>query len=174
MSLSDRRTFLIRLGALAVVAPVAACGFTPAYAPGAAATVLRGNVLPDDPPNRLAYDFIGRIETRFGPPTDPKFRLAYQISTRKVELAVTTEGSILRYNIVGEVSYSLIDIATGATLFTGKANSFTSAAATEATIAAQSAEEDANQRLMQILADQVASRLVASAQTFLPKAPGGA
>ncbi|MCF1710579.1 LPS assembly lipoprotein LptE [Tabrizicola sp. J26] len=166
MSSCDRRSLLIRLGALAAALPVTACGFTPAYAPGAAANSLRNSVVPDNPPNRLAYSFIGQIEARLGPATSPRYRLSYRISTRKIELAVTTEGSILRYNIVGEVNYSLIDLKTGATLFTGRANSFTASAATQATIAAQSAEQDANERLMIILADQVVAHLTAAASSF--------
>jgi LPS-assembly lipoprotein len=168
MSWSDRRSILGLLAAL----PLAACGFTPAYSPGGAATQLRNAILVDDPPDRLAYEFVGRLEERFGPPLEPAYRLAYQITTQKVELAVTTEGSILRYNVTGTVAFTLTDRTTGAVLTQGQATSFAAAAATEATIAAQAAEQDANSRLMIILADQVVTRLTAEAGRFLPPADG--
>ena len=67
MSSCDRRSLLIRLGALAATLPVTACGFTPAYAPGAAANTLRNSVVPDDPANRMGYYFIRQIQSRLGP-----------------------------------------------------------------------------------------------------------
>ena len=162
MSSSDRRSFL---GLIAAV-PLAACGFTPAYAPGAAASTLRGRVLADAPTDRNGFGFVARIEDRLGHPEVAAYRLAYKITTQRVDLAVTTEGSILRYNILGQVAFSLTDAASGAVLKQGRTESFTGSAATRATIAAQSAEDDAYQRLMQILADQVATQLIATAPTW--------
>jgi LPS-assembly lipoprotein len=164
MSSSDRRRFL----ALILGLPLAGCGFTPSYGPGASASALLGRVRADDPSNRDAFAFVARIEERLGLPQADAWRLSYRISTRRIDLAITTEGSILRYNIVGTVSWSLIDPATGATLVSGKAESFTGSAATTSIIAARTAEDNARGRLMIILADQIIAKLEASA---LPGAP---
>ncbi len=102
---------------------------------------------------------------------DPDFRLTYAISTRRVDLAVDTSGSILRYNLIGTVTWQLRDAATGKVLAEGREQNFAGSAATEATIPAQAAEDDARQRLMVILADQVVTKLVATAPSFL-SAPG--
>jgi LPS-assembly lipoprotein len=103
MSSSDRRRFL----ALILGLPLAGCGFTPSYGPGASASALLGRVRADDPSNRDAFAFVARIEERLGLPQADAWRLSYRISTRRIDLAITTEGSILRYNIVGTVSWSL-------------------------------------------------------------------
>ena len=164
MSSSDRRQFLTLLLGL----PLVGCGFTPAYAPGAPATALRGRVEADAPVNRDGFTFVARIEDRLGRPDAPRYRLSYAISTQRADLAVTTAGSILRYEISGQVTWSLIAIGSGAVVTGGTAQSFTGSAATRATIAAQAAEDDARQRLMQILADQVATRLIAEAGKLPP------
>jgi LPS-assembly lipoprotein len=169
MSLSDRRQFLSLMAAL----PLMGCGFSPEFAPGAPATALKGQVLADVPADRLGFLFVSRIEERLGPPEAPAFLLSFQISTQRVDLAVTTEGSILRYNIVGQVAYTVRDARTGAVLTKGTAQSFTASAATQATIAAQSAEDDANKRLMLILGDQVVTRLIATAADWVPAAALG-
>lgn len=162
MSSSDRRTFL---GFLAG-APLAACGFAPAYGPGGPATPLRGRIEADAPVTRDGFTFVSGIEARFGRADAPAYRLSYQITTQRLDLAITPEGSILRYNFIGTVAFQVIDTATGATLFAGSADSFTASAATRSTIAAASSETDAADRLMRILADQVATKLIASAATW--------
>jgi LPS-assembly lipoprotein len=48
-------------------------------------------------------------------------------------------------------------------VLSGREQNFTGQSATEATIQAQAAEDDARQRLMVILADQIVTRLVAGA-----------
>ena len=167
MSSSDRRQFLALLLAL----PLVGCGFTPAYAPGGAAGTLRGRVQADAPASRDSFTFVARIEDRLGRPDAPAYRLSYQITTQRIDLAVTTSGAILRYNITGTAIWTLSDIGTGATLASGVAESFTGSAATRATIAAQSAEDDARLRLMQILADQVVTKLIAGAAGWTQAAP---
>ena len=116
----------------------------------------------DDPANRDGFAFVARIEDRLGVPQADALRLSYQIRTQRVNLAITTEGSILRYNIVGSVTWTLSDPVTGATLVSGTANSFTGSAATTSIIAARTAEDNARGRLMVILADQVVTKLEAS------------
>ncbi|PZQ95430.1 MAG: hypothetical protein DI533_19115 [Cereibacter sphaeroides] len=167
MSSSDRRQFL----SLLLTLPLVGCGFAPAYGPGAPAKALLGKVQADEPGTRDAFSFVARIEERFGRPQEPTFRLSYQISIQRVDLAVTTAGSILRYEMVGNVNWQLIDIATGKVITTGTAQSFTGSAATETTTAAQAAEDDSRLRLMRILADQVASKLVATATNAPPSTP---
>jgi LPS-assembly lipoprotein len=51
--------------------------------------------------------------------------------------------------------------ATGATVASGRVQSFTAYAATGSTVAGLAAEEDAGLRLMRLLADQVVARLIA-------------
>ena len=159
MSLSDRRHLL----ALILALPLAGCGFSPVYAPGAPANALAGRIEADAPNSRDSFIFVTEFETRMGRPEAPAYRLTYQIATQRYDLAVTTEGAILRYNLTGQITWSLIDIGTGKTLTSGTVSSFTGSAATTSTVAAQTAEDNARRRLMQILATQIVTKITATA-----------
>jgi len=161
----DRRGFLVLLLAL----PVAGCGYTPVYAPGAPANALVGRVQADAPTSRDSFIFVAEIETLLGRPEAPAYRLSYQIAIQRFDLSVTTSGSILRYNLAGQITWALIDTDSGATLTKGTASSFTGSAATTSTVAAQTADDNARKRLMRILAAQIATKLTATAADWQPQ-----
>ena len=73
-----------------------------------------------------------------------------------------------RYSLAGKADYKLVDAQTDAVLLTGEVASFTSWSATGSTVATQTAEDDAHKRLMVMLADQIVTRLIATAAS-LPK-----
>ena len=159
MSLPDRRRVL----ALILALPLAGCGFSPVYAPGAPAGALVGRIEADAPNSRDSFMFVTEFETRMGRPEAPAYRLTYQIAIQRNDLAVTTAGAILRYNLTGQITWALIDIGTGATLTGGTVSSFTGSAATTSTVAARTADDNARRRLMQILATQIATKITATA-----------
>lgn len=146
---------------------LAACGFSPAYAPGGPATALMGTVRLADPTDRNAFDLVERIEERIGRTTDHRYDLAYAIATETVGVGVTADNKITRYNLKGAVEYTLTDAATGGRIAGGRVQGFTAWAATGSTVAGLAAEEDGATRLIRILADQIVARLVAelAAQT---------
>ncbi len=175
MWLSDGFRFLL-LGALLALA---ACGYSPAYAPGEPARELHVGLIPDPPSNENDLAFVSRIESRLATQADraPRYRLGYEISTVRKGVGLTPDQEIVRYNIFGKVRYELRDAETGAVLTSGSADSFTSYSvgsvdasasppSTNATIATAAAERDAYARLMAILADQVLTRLVATADRW--------
>ena len=162
----DRRSLMLGLAAA-----VAGCGFAPAYGPTGPAQGLRDRIKADPPVTRNDFDFVAAFENAMGRSAAPAYRLAYQISVYTQSLAVTPEGSILRYNYVGAVTFQVIDIATGATLTQGSTNSFTASAATRSTIAAAASETDATTRLMQILSDQTITQLLATSAGWVKPAP---
>lgn len=153
---SSRRSFLILPLALA------ACGFTPANAPGGAGTRLQARVRAKDPTDKNGFDFVERIEERLGRPERPAYDLAYTITTRAVGVGFTINSEISRYNLEGVIDYSLTDRASGDRVAGGQVQSFTAYSATGSTVAGLAAEEDAATRLMRILADQVVARLIAA------------
>ncbi len=157
MSSYNRRTLLLAPLALA------ACGFTPAYAPGGAANKLTGAVRLADPTTKNGFDFVERVEERLGRTQVHRYDLAYTIVTETVGVGVTPDNRITRYNLKGAIDYTLSDTATGARINGGRVQSFTSYAATGSTVAGLAAEEDAGLRLMRILADQIVARLIAEA-----------
>ena len=157
MSSCNRRSLLLAPLALA------ACGFTPAYAPGGGATRLTGTVRAADPDDKLSFDFVERIEERIGRPEAHRYDLAYTISTETIGVGITPDNRITRYNLKGAIDWTLSDTATGARITGGREQNFTAFAATGSTVAGLAAEEDAAYRLMRLLADQIVTRLVAEA-----------
>jgi LPS-assembly lipoprotein len=162
MSSYSRRFFLISPLALA------ACGFTPAYAPDGAATVLTGTVRAADPTDRNGFDFVERVEERIGRPQDHRYDLDYRIQTEAIGVGLTADNKITRYNLKGVVDYTLTRADTGEKVAAGRVQSFTAYAATGSTVAGLAAEEDAATRLMRILADQIVARLIAGVSAAGP------
>lgn len=175
MSLSkpDRRFVLLTLAA------VTGCGYTPAFAPGGAAAELRISVAIDPPGDRNEFDLVKQLELRLGRPDTPRLQLSYKIETVQDGVGVTPGQEIVRFNIFGKVSFSLTDIASGEVLTSGSTDTFTSFSvgsvnvtaippSTNATIATLAAERDANARLMVALADQIVTRLIATAPVWAP------
>lgn len=142
--------------------PLAGCGFTPAYAPGGAGTALRGQVRAADPTDSLGFDFVAALEERLGRPASPRFDLDYGISTSERGSARVAGVGETRISVIGTVTYELTDRSTGATVSSGSVRNFTNFSTTSTQLASLRAREDAERRLMRILADQVATRLIAA------------
>ena len=159
MSWSDRRSVL----ALLLAAPLAACGFAPAYGPGGAASALRGAVDLAVPEDRDGFDFATRLEDRLGRAATPRFRLTWTLDSTPVGAGITPTGAITRYTLKGRARFVLTAAADGRTVTSGTVESFTSWATSGSTVATLTAEQDARRRLMVILADQVVARLIAAA-----------
>lgn len=157
---------LTRRGLLLAPLALAACGFTPAYAPGGAATALLGTVYVQDPTDKNGFDLVERLEERLGRPENARYDLAYTITTETVGVGITTTNQITRYNLKGVIDYSLTERASGARVTGGRVQSFTAYAATGSTVAVLAAEEDAAFRLMRILADQIVARLIAASASL--------
>jgi len=147
---------------------LAACGFTPAYGPSGPAQKLQGHLRADDPADKNSFDFVAAIEAHFGRNKDAHYGLSYTIKTEAVGVGIATDNSITRYNLKGQIDWTLNDIASGERLAGGRAENFTSWSATSATVAGLSAEEDAAARLMVILADQIAAQILAASTRFAP------
>ncbi|MEE9427030.1 MAG: LPS assembly lipoprotein LptE [Paracoccaceae bacterium] len=171
----SRRNFGLALVALSFAA---ACGYTPVYGPGGSAAQLQAQVAMDAPDNRNEFDLVRQLEQRLGHTLNPTYRLSYQIGTTQNGVGVTPEQEIIRFNVVGEVTYTLTKIASGVVLTNGSVDTFTGFSAgavdvtasppsTNATIATLSAQRDANARLMVALADQIVTQLLASSSDWL-------
>ena len=166
MSSFNRRTLLTL--PLALPAVLAACGFTPAYGPAGPAQGLQGRIRAADPGDKNGFDFVTAIEARFGRSKDPRYALAYTITTEAVGVGFATDTTITRYNLKGQVDWSLTDTESDTRIAGGTAENFTSWSATSATVAAVAAEQDAAKRLMVMLADQIAAEILAASVRFTP------
>jgi LPS-assembly lipoprotein len=156
MSSFSRRSVLVLLA-------LGGCGFTPALGTGGPARQLLGTVRAQDPKDQQDFDFVASFEDRLGRPDVVLYDLSYSIVTASEGVAVTGEGAITRYNLTGEVDWTLVRTGDGVRIAGGREDSFTSYSATGSTVAGLTAKEDAARRLMVILADQIVARLMVAA-----------
>ena len=153
MSLFDRRTILT------IPLLLAACGFEPVYGPQGQARALYGKVRVDAPDGVNTYFLVRRLEEQLGRSADPTYRLSMVLATGSQGQAITAEGSITFFSLVGTIDYRLIDLATDKVVASGNVENFTGYSATGDTVETLAAQRDALERLMVILADQVARDL---------------
>ena len=160
MSSFDRRVFLVGLTALA------GCGFTPVYGPGGVAEGLRGRIDVVPPSDEEGFALVRRLEDRLGQPSAPDFTLTARIAIGEDAVGFLPDGTISRYNVLGQVDWRLVRTADASLALSGREKSFTSYSATGTTVATLANERDAVERLMIILADQTLTRLTATAGSW--------
>ncbi|WP_147126355.1 LPS assembly lipoprotein LptE [Shimia ponticola] len=159
MSSFNRRQFL--LGSLAL--PLAACGFSPVYGPGGGAQALQGRVAVQEPRNQNDFWLNGALERSLGVADDPAFDLSYAVSIEDASVAISSTNTITRRDLIGTATYTLRNRSTGEVVARGSVRGFAGFSNTGSTQATQTARQDANKRLMQILADQITQDLIAAA-----------
>jgi LPS-assembly lipoprotein len=159
MSSSDRRAFLT-LSALAL----AGCGFTPALGPSGSAAALHGRVAIDEPSDIDGFELVHALEAELGAPEAPLYQLSADIRVANEGVGILPDQTITRFNVLGLVDYRLTEIATGETVASGQVTNFTTYSATSTTVATTSAQRDARDRLMVILADQIAAEIALAAR----------
>lgn len=151
---------LLNFRALILMLPLlAACGFTPVYGPGGTGSALQNRVLVTAPEDRNSFVLTREIETRLGRANTPAYGLDVTITTTEERLAIDREGNTTRFNLVGVADYALRDTASGQIVTSGTVENFTGYSATGTTVATLAGEQDAQDRLMTILAEQIVTRL---------------
>lgn len=149
----NRRHFLLASVALA------GCGFTPVYGPNGVGNSLQGQIEIESPENINTYNLVSYLEGRLGRTDAAKFGLSYALSTQQEGLAVTSSQTIVRYNVLGELSFALRDMISNSVVVSGKVTASTAYSASGTTIATQAARKDAYERLMVSLGDRLIERL---------------
>lgn len=162
-----------RAGPAAAILALAACGFTPVYGPGGVAEGLRGQIAVEPPRDPASYALVRALEGRLGDGQAPLYALDAAVALDQEGLGVTPDQEITRIQVAGQLDYTLTDIETGALLDRGSVSSFTAYSApvfsvdrnsiAGNSVTVRAAREDAVERLMVILADQLTSRLIATA-----------
>lgn len=145
--------------ALLIPLALAACGFEPVNTAGGAGAALRGQVLVQDPDTRDGFLLVQRLEERLGRGGKSAYALDHTIKTSTRGLAIDRDGDVRRFNVLGQVDWALRDLETGEIRASGLVENFTGYSATGTTVATLSAERDAKERLMTLLADQIVQRL---------------
>ncbi len=158
MSSSDRRLFL-----LSGLAALAGCGFAPVYGPGGGGDALMGQVRVTAPQGRAGFLLTSEIEARLGRPETPRYELRPVIALRSEAIAIDRSNVAARANLIGTVHYTLTDLKSGEKVDNGKVTNFTGYSTFDTPIVTRAAARDAEARLMQMLADQMLTRLAAAA-----------
>jgi len=156
MLLSDRRRFLAGLGALSLTA---ACGFRPVYGNGGAGQALRSAVRADDPVSRGDFQFVSAFEDLLGRPTSARYGLAYAITKSEVEAGSIQDIGATRIQLFGTLDFTVTDLGTGLAVANGQVANNATYSTTSSQLATLAAAEDAELRLMRILAEALVTRL---------------
>ena len=159
-------SFSKRLFLLTATASLAACGFSPVYGPNGPGNDLHGMILVDAPDSRNEFTFVARLEDRLGRAQAPQYALSYTITTTSEGVGITPAQETTRFNLIGTASYQIKPIGSERVLTEGKVENFTGYSATSLIVSTQSVTRDANERLMVILADQITTRLIATASDW--------
>lgn len=166
MSLLNPRKLSLTGLALALAASLSACGFQPVYGPDGNGTELQNNVTFPAPESFAtktpedSYFLVRNLEERLGRTSTGAYRVDLALTTQEVGQAFTVDGEITRYSLLGKADYSLFRAADGKVLASGRVENFTGYSAAGTTVQTLASENDAHERLMRILADQIVIRLL--------------
>ena len=163
MSLFNRRKIL-SLISLPVL--LGACGFSPIYSDGSAASALQGRVEITAGKGREYFEMRERLIERFGFANDPRYTLTFSYIVDSEGLAVSRTAEITRYNLDGISDFKVTD-SNGVVVFSGSVKSTTAYSATSETYPTRVAEQDARSRLALALADQIVTRVSATASSWV-------
>lgn len=154
---------------LATSLVASACGFAPIYAPGGTGAALYGQITIQAPEqvtssgDSNAYFLVRDLEERLGRNGSGDYALDLTLTTREEGQAITADNDITRYSIIAQVGYSLTRLSDGVIVSSGTETNFTGYSATGSTVETLAGERDAYERLMLILADQITSRILTTA-----------
>ena len=151
MLLFNRRKFIFLFSA------VAGCSFTPVFKSKQSPEYLKGKIKFPNPQNREEYILVSRLEENFGSQDKVLFKLTVSIASSKKGFG--SLGNISRYNLPGTASFILTQVSTGKVIISDQVNTFTSYSASAQTLATETAERSARDRLMKALADQITTSI---------------
>ena len=157
MSSFDRRSILFGLIALP------ACGFEPVHGTNGSAQGLYGQIVFEAPNDANSFNLRKQLEDRLGRSDAGAYTMAVSLDLRTESLAITSEQDINRLNVIGTANFQIRETGTARVLDQGKVSNFTGYSASGSTVATTSARDDAFERLTTTLADQLVSRLYATA-----------
>ncbi len=140
------------------------CGFTPVYGENSATKDVLGNVVLEDPSSQIEYVFLKALEQRIPPSQNAQYRVNYTVNLSYQGLDVV---GVSRVQVIGNVTSEFIDQSTETVRLVNVVDAFTSYTAKGGFQDVQ--RKDAENRLMQILADKFITRLIAQSNELGPQ-----
>lgn len=161
MLLFDRRRFLTLSSSTVLLG---ACGFTPVYQEGTAASTLQGQIDVGLVTGRNGFELREQLVDRLGRAgTDAPYLLVYDLSVSTSGIATSETEGTTRYNLTGTADFKVQKTDTNEVVFSDSVRNFTAYSATSATYPTTTAAIDANVRLSKALADQIVARIATTA-----------
>jgi len=158
---------LLLAGAVALpLGGLAACGFQPLYGTrgaadsGARAELAAVRIEPLE--NRVGQQMHNFLRDRLNPdgqPVAPEYRLQVQLTETLTELGVQRDETATRANLQMVAQFTLFGYGNDASLFSGRSSSTTSYDILRNPFATTVSEEDARERALRELADDIQTRL---------------
>lgn len=162
----SRRRFLGLAGGSTAAVLLAGCGFRPLYgrrgtAPAAVelASIEIGQVS-DRLDQNLRNDLIERL-TPFGEPAQPRYTLTVRTRQTSSALAIQSNSTITRFNLVVNASFVLTERGSGETLYRGSAGTVGSYDAVRSDFATLTAERDSARRTVREVSEDIRAQLSA-------------
>ena len=136
----------------------ASCGFTPVYAPESEAPAKLADISVAPPANNRAnFILVAELENRIGRNLNGNKVLEHNLSTFREGASLF--GTANRARLVGKVTYSVVSNKDGRSLYRGSVENFVTFLTDGR--ATSSPYDDAVERLVSILADQIITKLMA-------------
>jgi LPS-assembly lipoprotein len=142
----------------ATCASLAACGFSPAYAPEGSGQEVRENIVVRQAESRVEFYFASRLETRIGRSSTPTYELNYYLTS----LGVGSDSLSTRLVYKGMVTWTLTEVSTQTRVAGGQIRGAVARTTTASSVASYAGEGDAERRMATMLADKLVLQLLAA------------
>ena len=153
---------MIRAAALAVMLLLGACGLKPMYAGGSTGTVASElhaiHVAPI--PERAGWLVRNALVDRLGGEAgEPSYRLEVELDDDLTAFGIRGDSAVTRERRTLRARYRLVDLSTGMVVLDATAGSDAGIDVVSSEYATVAAEQTAQERLAQVVADQMVSRV---------------
>ena len=147
---------------LALMVLLGACGLQPMYAGGSSGVVASGlNSVQVAPiPERAGWLVRNALVDRIGTePSEPGYRLEVELDDDLTAFGIRGDAAVTRERRPLRARYRLVDLSTGLVVLDATAGSDAGIDVVSSEYATVAAEQSAQERLAQVIADQMVSRI---------------
>jgi LPS-assembly lipoprotein len=153
---------MMRLAALALMLALSACGLKPMYAGGSSGIVASNlsSIQVAPIPERAGWLVRNALVDRLGGETgNPSYRLEVELDDDLTAFGIRGDAAVTRERRTLRARYRLVDVGTGEVVLDATAGSDAGIDVVSSEYATVAAEQTAQERLAQVIADQMVSRL---------------
>ena len=153
---------MMRAASLALLLLLSACGLKPMYGGGSSGAVVTslGSIQVAPIPERAGWLVRNALVDRLGGESgNPAFRLDVELDDDLTAFGIRGDSAVTRERRTLRARYRLVDLSTGEVVLDATAGSDAGIDVVSSEYATVAAEQTAQERLAQVIADQMVSRL---------------